>query len=157
MNTWIVCANRSGLKIFACSDMRKGVHSVAHYPHPEGRLKEHDLVSDHGGTKGGTKGDASSLHGTNPRESAKDHVAEQFAQFVSQEIDKALDAKSFDAVILCADPHFLGRLNKKISKRAEKFVIGSLSENLYNSSTDLIFHNVKEIISGTLIPPSEIA
>jgi protein required for attachment to host cells len=146
MNIWIVCGSQSGAKIYRCRDLRQGLEFVTNYPHPEGRLKERELLTDHEGERSSDQG-AKSVRSTSVRESARLGLAEDFAQFLSHEIDKAVDGRSFDSLILCADPKFLGMIRSKLSRRAENKVIGSLNENFYNSDADRLFKSIRDVIT----------
>lgn len=152
MNTWIVCGSQSGAKVYSCSDLKKGLQFVANFPHPEGRLRENELVSDFTGMKSGI--DSPSMmagrHGTNPREDAKDQLIDEFAMHLSKAIDRGVDQQAFDNLIVCADPKFLGRVRAKLSKRAEKLLIGSLNLNFYNSDQDDLLEDVRPIIQNQL-------
>jgi protein required for attachment to host cells len=152
MNTWIVCGSQSGAKIYRCSDLKKGLHFVANLPHPEGRLREQDLVSDQSGNKAGFDGATlvGGRHNTDPRDDAKDKLVDEFAVHLSKEIDRGVDQQAFDSLIVCADPKFLGKVRSKLSKRAEKMIIGSLNLNFYNSEMGELFNDVLPIIKSTL-------
>jgi len=153
MNTWIVCGSQSGAKIYHCSDLKKGLRFVANFPHPEGRLKEHDLVSDQAGEKAGVEGPSliGGRHGANPKDDAKNQLIDEFAIHLSKEIDRGVDQQAFDALIVCADPKFLGKVRAKLSKRAERLVIGSLNLNFYNSEEGDLFKDVLPIIQNSLV------
>jgi protein required for attachment to host cells len=153
MNTWIVCGSQSGAKIYHCSDLKKGLRFVANLPHPEGRLREQELVSDQPGVKAGVEGPGlvGGRHGANPKEDAKNQLIDEFAIHLSKEIDRGVDQQAFDSLIVCADPKFLGRVRAKLSKRAERLVIGSLNLNFYNSEEDDLFKDVLPIIQNSIV------
>jgi protein required for attachment to host cells len=153
MNIWVVCGSQSGAKVYSCSDLTKGLQFVANFPHPEGRLREHELVSDYPGTKSGQEGPSivAGRHAANPREDAKNQLIEEFAHDLSKEIDRGVDQQAFDGLIVCADPKFLGRVRSKLSKRAERLMIGSLNLNFYNSDQDDLLEDVRPIIQNSLV------
>jgi protein required for attachment to host cells len=152
MNIWVVCGSQSGAKVYSCTDIREGLRFVANFPHPEGRLREQELVSDYPGTKSGVEGAAivAGRHAANPREDAKNQLIEEFAHHLSKEIDRGVDQQAFDAWIVCADPKFLGKVRSKLSKRAERLMIGSLNLNFYNSDQDDLFEDVRPIIQNSI-------
>jgi protein required for attachment to host cells len=109
---WIVVANASELKIFASDNLHQvetDLVFVQELKHPEGRLKAHDLESEHD-RPGRYKtyeadGSAYQQH-ADVREVAKIHFAEEIAALL---IHAKNDGKYNQLVIIAGD-HFYGIL-----------------------------------------------
>lgn len=114
MKTWIVVVNRVEAKVFETDGKgHKGdVKFIEKLENPRGRLKSQDINADKPGFSPGVAGHG----GTKEKaQSPTDRVSQMFAKRVSEYLEEARHANSFDEVVLIAAPQFLGRLRGMFS------------------------------------------
>src|SRR4029450_3930970 len=102
--TWAVVASRTGIKIFEKVGRVRKATLVRALEHPEGRLRDQELVSDRPGrsydsiTIGG--------HVTEPKEKPHDRIASDFARRIAEDLDDHHRRQNFDTVVLIAESKF---------------------------------------------------
>lgn len=115
---WLLICNATRACIY---DITKGKsHHLLHtLSHPKGRLKDSDLVNYQMGHFG-PKGEGPGVHAphTDPHETELIHFSEEIADFIDGEKSK----NHFEQLIMCAEPHFQGLLNKSFSDQVKKVV-----------------------------------
>ncbi|MBX9705572.1 MAG: host attachment protein [Gammaproteobacteria bacterium] len=116
--TWLVIANSVQANFYQLT--HEDYKLLTTLEHEAGRLKTHDLVSDRtghyraGNTVRGAYGST-----TDPHE--EEHIV--FAREVARYLETQRQEKSYNHIILCAASHFLGLLNKEMSKGVEEMII----------------------------------
>lgn len=129
MKTWIVVANRSEVKFFSADPKRGGpVEYVSKLENPRGRLRNGDINADKPGAFGlpGT-GHGSARVGP---QSPVERVAQEFAIEIVDALTTAKSLQQFEALILIADPHFLGILRNNLSKELARLVVREEAKDL---------------------------
>jgi protein required for attachment to host cells len=109
--TWYVIANRAGARIV----QRVGYEPVTLFEeidHQRGRLKSSELDTDRAGSafESGRPG----VHAMNTHESAHDRVAADFTRDLARGLSAARTDRSFDRLVLVAEPHLLGMLRRAL-------------------------------------------
>ena len=135
MVTWVLCANQSDAKLFECRKLNERLRFIKNFPNSEGHLRPHEIESDREGSKAGG-GSSFAMHGVSPHEGPKMTIASRFARSLNHELEKSDDEGGYDSLVICADPKFLGILKAALSKRVEKKVIGTVSQNYYLGSDE---------------------
>jgi len=117
---YIVLANSISASFYVVSNKERHFNLVKKLNHPEGLLKESELNSDKAGhyQKGGNERGGSLAEPTSHKELAKEH----FAKSICEELEKDRVANAFDNIIIVAEPHFFGLINKEASKQIQKLI-----------------------------------
>lgn len=137
--TWILVAHRAGARLFENSGPGKGLSLKQEFPHAEGRLQNKDLTSDRQGRADDTRGGGH--HNYENAVEPTEHVAQQFAKFLAQQLDHGRNENRYEQLILVAEPHFLGHLRSVISAPTLAKVIASIDKDLGNiDARDLVGH-----------------
>jgi protein required for attachment to host cells len=133
---WIVVANRAAARLFQASQAMGPLEELDAFIHPEGRLQEHDLVSDRPGRAFDSLG--SGRHAEDPDTAATEQEANNFALQLSRFLQKARCDRKFDALVLIAAPAFLGALRDRLDAPTRERVTLEVDKNL-------VQHNAAEI------------
>ena len=141
---WIVVADASRARVYATSDRARNLSLVQELDHPEGRLRDQELVSDGPGRleKHG-RGILSTMDPpTDPHEEAARHFAEQLALA----LDKGRLGEAFESCMLVAPAHFLGLLKASLSAQTAKRLDGAVARDLTRLPQDRMQEALREIV-----------
>ncbi|WP_158543519.1 host attachment protein [Dyella solisilvae] len=125
---WIVVANRAVARLFRASQPLGPLEEMDSFIHPEGRLPEHELVSDRAGRgleRMGVGGYAEDQDTT-----VAAHETASFALELSRFLQKARTAGQFDALVLIAAPAFLGAMRERLDGSTRGRVTLEVDKNL---------------------------
>lgn len=115
---WLLICNATKACIYDITRGKKPIllHTLLH---PKGRMKDSELVNYQMG-QFGPNGEGQGVHvpHTDPHETELQHFSQEIVAFLSKEQAK----RSFEELILCAEPHFQGLLNKSLSEQLKKVV-----------------------------------
>jgi protein required for attachment to host cells len=129
VNTWILCPNLWGARLFSTDNFDEVPRFLRELPRPKTQLRHEDFDTD---------ADIPEL-----TEDPKDHdaevkVAEQFGTELSRFLENACAQNHFDKLIICAEGQLLTILKAKLGGSTQKRVIGTIEEDLYEvNETDL--------------------
>ncbi len=127
--TWVLVANRGGARLYEQEQPGGGLRRVQEIPHPEGRLKDHEIVSD----KSGRVFDSfHSRHAVSKSPGPAEQIAIGFAQHLADILRQGRTTGHFEHLVLVADPHFLGHLRAALDEHTAKMLAGSLAKDLYD-------------------------
>ena len=140
--TWVVVAHRSGALIFESGfepDQQGRVRAgegpervpmrlIERVEHPEGRLKNRDIVSDEPGRVMGRV--SSERHSYAAPTDAKVVIAEQFARALAEKLRLARAQNRFKRVVLVAESRFLGLLRSVLDRPTATRVAFTLEKEL---------------------------
>lgn len=124
--SWLLIANRTDARLFEYSGHE--FEKLEEISHPEGRLKDQDLISDDKGRVHDRAGQGS--HKQEFHESPSDHEDRRFALALSRTLRKGLDDHRFDRLFLVAEPGFLGDLKQALDKETTNALAGTLGKDL---------------------------
>ena len=111
---WYVVANQAEALVYE-GNPNGWFHFLKRMSNPRGKLRESQLVSDHAGRSfSGSRSGA--RHGFEPRTSAHEVVASRFARQIAQMLTKAVQSGECSDLVVMAEPHFLGLMNKALPK-----------------------------------------
>jgi protein required for attachment to host cells len=125
---WLLVANRTGARLFENQGAGRGLTKVQEFSHPEGRLKDQDLVSDDKGRVHDRAGQGS--HKEEPPESPSDHEDRHFAHDLAKTLSHGLDDHRFTRLFIVAEPKFLGDLKHALDKKTASVLEGTLGKDL---------------------------
>ena len=138
---WIVAANRSGARFFSCENLNEKPVLIENVEHPEGRLKEGQLVSDR---PGHSMSDASPGGNTfQASVSATQDETRQFATRLADRLEKGAYEKEYESLMLLAEPGFAGVLKSLLGKQAENKLQALIHADYANISD----HELQERLS----------
>jgi protein required for attachment to host cells len=140
---WVVAADSAKARIFSRSKRFSPMEELQTLVHPESRLQRQDLVSDRPGVvhESRTPGESSNEEPTDPKVAE----AQVFARDLAARLREARLAGDYSALILVADPKFLGLLRKSIDDDTRKCIEHEVSKNVTREAIERI---VRAIDSG---------
>lgn len=127
LDTWIVVADSSMARFYLATDKHQPLVEFDNLLHMEGRLREHDELSDRQGSIAGGH------HNFSDPTDLKHHEAEVFARQICAQLETGRVNHHFQQLILVAPPAFLGTLRQTLNPHLSKMVSNSLSKNLLNA------------------------
>lgn len=127
--SWVVVAHRSGARFFEHRGPGKPLSRIESIDHPQGRFQDHDIGTDRPGKSGESAG---SRHGMAPHETAHEHDAHVFAKALAQRLTSARQQHKVERIVLVAEPHFLGYLEKELDKPTHALVTDRVRKDLAN-------------------------
>lgn len=134
--TWVVVADSSHARIFRAEGFGRRLIEVETLAHPEGRLHETQLTSDIPGRTFDSHGQG--RHAMEEETSPKRHEAIQFAKRISGALESARNTGNFDALVLVAEPRFLGLLRDNLTRETNKLVELAIDKNLVRQTPEAI-------------------
>ncbi|MBV8157296.1 MAG: host attachment protein [Dyella sp.] len=139
---WIVVANRAAARLFQASQPTGPLEELDAFIHPEGRLQEHDLVSDRPGRSFDRYG--AGRHAEDPDTEATEQEATNFAVQLSRFLHKARCDRKFDTLVLVAAPAFLGALRERLDVPTRERITLEVDKNLVQRSAGEIRSHLPE-------------
>lgn len=130
MNTWILCPNLWGARLFVTDNFDEVPRFLRELPRPKIQLRHEDFDTDE---------DVPEL-----TEDPKDHdaevkLAEQYSEQLCQFLEHAYQQHQFDKLILCAEKQLMAILKGKLGSSIRSKVLGTVEEDLYEvNETDLL-------------------
>lgn len=141
MRFWVVVAESSRARIFSTKGRMSPLSEIEDLVHPEGRMREGDLVSDSPGSDGGSRGQG--RHVIDDETSARGQHNIDFATRIANRLERGRKEDDFDELVLIASPAFLGLLRSKLGKVLRERVSLEIDKNLVKQSTATIAAHVK--------------
>ena len=133
---WIVVSDAARARIFARSGADSGLKLLDTLTHSESQAHECDLRTGGKGEVHDSGG--SSVHQADPQTTTSEKHADIFAKEVIEHVKSGLNDNAFEALILVADPSFLGRLRDKMDGPIEKSVTKTIDKNWAQHDADQI-------------------
>lgn len=127
MNTWVLIANSNKARLFSTERVGEEMVRVREFEHPESREKGSDIVSDRPGhyqSKG--TGHGAFVDPTDP----KQHEADVFAGELAGILDKGRTNNEYKRLVVAANPHFMGLLNKHMDTHTRDMIISDIKKDL---------------------------
>lgn len=116
----IVIASRGGAKIFQFKGPGNELHFIEAMDHPEGRLKNHDLLS-------GGPGETFDSHGHSRHDMTRqtepvEEEARRFASSIADGLDRLRQQKKLKKIVIAAEGGFMGLLKGSMRGETTKLV-----------------------------------
>lgn len=130
--TWVVLADRTRASIRRQRTAHGAFEHVEDLDHPEGRLHSAQLGTDRPGqTVDSSHGRP---HAFSPHETMEEHAAHTFARTIAHRLTAAGNARRFDALVLVAEPRFLGLLRAALDHSTQQRVRGEIRKHLIGAT-----------------------
>ncbi len=135
--TWILVCDASKARIFEGTKKNQPWALLETIDHPESRLKDQDLVTDRpgrvqqsavNGQGNGTLGKGS-RSGMEPHITPKEAEHQQFARFLADVLAKGHRERSYDNLLIVANPQFLGILRGILTEQIKKLVKATVDKD----------------------------
>lgn len=143
--TWILVADGATAKVFEHSGPRKGLKPVEGLIFEQEPLKAGEIMSD----RPGRSYSSGSPHGRSAMEYSSDPVAvreRRFVENVAEELDRKLQEKAFDRLIIAAAPTALGDLRPALSKQLKEKIMAELPKDLTKVPTPQLEEHFSELL-----------
>lgn len=143
---WILVLGRTGARIFERHGDEQKVHFVLEVLHPEGRLKEGELVTDRAGREFDTVRKVSHAGGHSGE--ARTHSDQLFLKEVADRLRKLKAEGKFSKLYLVSDPHLLGMFLPHLDDEVVQMIVGTVKKDL----SRMVEADLFPALSGTLVP-----
>ena len=125
---WVLAAESSRAKLYSAENSHAPLAEIGVFVHPEGRLREGDLVSDQSGSDGGSIGQG--RHVLDNKTNAREAERTEFARTLAHRLEEGRKEAAFNRVVLIAPPSFLGALRDNLSDEVMELVTEQIDKNL---------------------------
>lgn len=145
--TWVVVAHQTGARIMEHrSGFGRNLILVSELDNPDGRKRNHEIDSDRAGqTYTATRG-AHGQRAMHREHTAHEHVIETFIHELAGTLQRARAEGAFDALILVAEPRFLGGLRGALDAPTAHKVVGSVTKDLAAVPASDIAKHITEVL-----------
>ena len=124
---WIVVSDASRARLFRADATLAALEAMPTLRHPKSRLHEGDLRTDSGGRRAGS---------SMPGASAHDHEAEVFSHEVADHLERGLNDRAFERLVIVAPPSFLGALRSRLPTPVARAVVAEVARDYTGIRTD---------------------
>lgn len=145
---WVIVADSAVARLLQADHPIGALQELKTEVHPEGRLHNRELANDRPGRSFNRVGPGN--HAVATDAPPHEHEADAFANELAQQLHKARTEGRFDALVLVADPAFLGMLNKHLDEPTRKLVTLEVSKNLVHLDTEAIRKHLPEKLFSAL-------
>lgn len=142
--TWVVVANAIECDIYKRTNNGKDLQEITKLTHPEGRLSAQNLKEGKPGRSFESGPKSFQRHTKNTEVSPHSQELTIFAKQIIAFLEHNRTTHSFDKLILVAEPHFLGILNKNLNEHLASLVTFSIHKDLVNATLNKIIINIEE-------------
>lgn len=129
---WYLVANRVEAVIYT-GVLGKDFRFVKRMKNPKGKLTETQLAADKPG-RSFSSSRSGVRHGFEPHSYYHEQVAIQFARKIGKFLDVSYREKKFSSLIVLAEPHFLGLLNRALPATVKKNVLQEVPREWHEGS-----------------------
>jgi protein required for attachment to host cells len=126
---WILVGNASRVRLFSADSKGENWALLEEFFHDDSRAKNEQLMNQPENPNGGSLRKPAPENEPGGR---KELEHERFAQELSQRLDRGVDDRQFDRLIIAAPPTFLGRLRRVLSTRVRQRVVLDLDADYTN-------------------------
>jgi len=127
---WILVSNASEAVLYSTDSLARSLRFNKRFQHAESRAKNSELSSDTNGRKPGRGASAFSGSGAEAHTDPKEVEHQRFAHELADELNRGLLQHSYEGLVLCAPPHFLGLLRPNLSTDAARALEVTLNKDL---------------------------
>jgi len=126
--TWVVVADSGRADFYVRHQRLSPMESVRSITNPNARMKEQDLSSDSPGRAFDSKG--SGRHAMEPGQSGKEHMRENFARRIADELGAGRIANEYQHLVIVAGPKLLGDIRGKLSHATGQLVTVEIDKEM---------------------------
>jgi protein required for attachment to host cells len=145
--TWVLVAHDAGARVFENHGPGKGLTLVEETDHPEGRMRDGELVSDRPGRSFRKDSGDPRRAAMSQSQGPHDRVVASFARDLAQRLQQGRMQSMYDRLVLVAPPKFLGLLRSSLDAPTGQLVVGSLDKDLARSNEAELVEHLGEIIA----------
>ena len=145
-NTWILVAHDAGARMFESRGPGKGLDLVETIEHPEGRLRDRDIVSDRPGRSFRKDSGDPRRASMSRSEGPHDRAVADFARALADKLKHARVENQYERLVLVAPPRFLGLLRSSLDGPTAQLVVGSIDKDLASSKEAELIEHLGEVI-----------
>lgn len=145
--TLVLVADNSHARIFIAATPTAALKEIEDYACSETRLHEQHLTSDLPGRHASRS--TAGHHALSSKSEPKKIKADDFAAYVSHQLDSINGKHKYDQLAIIAAPAFLGRLREHIRPETLKLVSFELDKNLAKCSVVEIRQHLPDILPGS--------
>src|SRR5687767_7706659 len=131
LRTWILVADSTTARLYLAGGQPDDVTLLREWAHPQSRMQAGELVT---GEPGRLAQGGGGHTGTRQPTAAKDLESARFANQVSKDLERELDA--FDRLVLVAPPGFLELLRENLSETVARKVSDSIAKDYTHVRAD---------------------
>lgn len=146
-STWVLVAHEAGARFFQNDGPGKGLELIEDIEHPEGRMRNSELVSDRPGRSfrrdSGDPRRASMSRDEGPHE----RIVSDFARDLADKLHQARVQNRYQRLVLVAPPKFLGLLRSSLDGPTSQLVVGSLPKDLAASKEEELVEHLGKIMA----------
>jgi protein required for attachment to host cells len=146
-NTWILVAHDAGARMFESRGPGKGLNLVETIEHPEGRLRDRDIVSDRPGRSFRKDSGDPRRASMSRSEGPHDRAVADFARALADKLKHARVENQYERLVLVAPPRFLGLLRSSLDGPTAQLVVGSIDKDLASSKEGELIEHLGEVIA----------
>ncbi len=144
-DTWVLIAGSSRGLLYSTPGKGEPWSLVKEYSHPDSRISEGGLTTDHAGrTHGSMAGGARSA--MQSRTSPKEVEFEHFAQELAGVLHDGHGQQAYSRIVLVAPPHFLGMLRNMINPTVSKLIAATLDKDYLHLSEKEMHRHVDPLV-----------
>ena len=127
---WILVADSARARILRCEGRTgRRLHDVEALVRGEARQHDQDLVSDRPG-RGWANAGGDGRHAMDPPTDPVAHERALFARTLAERLKQALGERSFEHLVIVAEPSFLGTLRDALDREVAKRISVELDSNI---------------------------
>lgn len=134
--TWILVANQSRAHLWNYNPNDNSLMPVDDIPHPEGRAKDSELVTDrnHDSNDRGNSFDGmgAGQRTMDPQQSPSERDTEMWAGDLAERLRKERGRGAYDQLVLVAAPTMLGAIRNKLDTATERVLVTRIDADIAN-------------------------
>lgn len=136
MSIWVVVADSAKARFLTAESRVAKLAEIHAMEHGEGRLREHDMISDRPGRAFDSAGEG--RHAMSSQVGPKEQESIKFAKLVADYLEGERNNNSIDSLYVMASPEFLGHLRNHFSDSLSQLVTASIDKNFVDDRADVI-------------------
>lgn len=145
VKTWILLADGTRARIVCNTGPGKGLQEVAGMEFEGDNFRSGDVLADRPGRTFDSAG--SNRHAMEPHSDPQREAKRSFAADMVAELQRQLQAQSFDRLVLVAAPATLGDIRKILPKPLLAVVYGEISKNLVQVPNDELGGHLSKVLA----------
>ena len=126
---WILVANASRARLFSTDDRAEQWDLREEFHHEESRQRSVDLLNQEDNPNAGTLNKPLAENEPNGRQHLEH---ERFARQLAERLERGLNERAYERLVIAAPPSFLGHLRKVVSKRVHQHLMMDLRADYSN-------------------------
>ena len=142
--TWVVIANAVECDIYKRIDKGKDLQEITKLHHPRGRLSNQDLKEGKPGRSFESGPKSYQRHTKETEVNPHNQEVTLFVRQIAGFLEHNRNTHNFNNLILIAEPHFLGLLNKNLNEKLLKMVTFSINKDLVKEELEKVIAEIEE-------------